>query len=267
MHTCWRTVCNSPPGVHVLAVESLTVRFGKLTALDKVSFALEGGEFLAVVGPNGSGKSTLLKCLLGLIPQDSGSIRLLGCAPGELPSERIGYVPQVKTLDRSFPASSCELVVSGLRRSWPWRVPAAEHERAEQALRQVGIGHLSHRALSALSGGELQRVYLARALAREPQLLVLDEPATGIDATAEQDMYDILDRVNREKGVTIMMVTHDWLEARHHCSHGLLLKSEMIAFGKSAEALCDANMARAFGHAGHGHGHGHSHGPGGHTHG
>ncbi len=243
----------------MLKVESLTVRFGKLTALDNVSFALQGGEFLAVVGPNGSGKSTLLKCLLGLQRIDSGSISLLGHSPEDLPSSRIGYVPQVKTLDRSFPASSCELVVSGLRRRWPWRIPPAEHERAEAALRQVGIGHLSHRALSALSGGELQRVYLARALAREPEVLVLDEPATGIDATAEQDMYDILDRVNREMGVTIIMVTHDWLAARHHCSHALLLKNVLIASGPSLPALNDANMALAFGHAGHDHAHGHSH--------
>ena len=249
----------------VLEVDSLTVRYGKLTALDRLSFSLVGGEFLAVVGPNGSGKSTLLKCLLGLAPYESGSISLLGHSPEELPSERIGYVPQVKTLDLSFPASSCELVASGLRRSWPWRIGRDEHDRAEAALRQVGIGHLSHRSLAALSGGELQRVYLARALAREPQLLVLDEPATGIDATAEQDMYDILDRVNREQGVTVVMVTHDWIEARHHCSHGLLLKNELVAFGQSAESLCDENMALAFGHAGHRHGH--SHGNGGHSHG
>ncbi|MCB1218693.1 metal ABC transporter ATP-binding protein [bacterium] len=237
----------------MLKVDSLTVRYGKLTALDGLSFALQGGEFLAVVGPNGSGKSTLLKCLLGLAPFSEGSISLLGHSPESLPSERIGYVPQVKTLDLSFPASSCELVASGLRRSWPWKIGGREHERAEQALHQVGIGHLSHRSLAALSGGELQRVYLARALAREPELLVLDEPATGIDASAEQGMYDILDRVNREQGVTIIMVTHDWLAARHHCSHGLLLKSRLIAFGPSREALCDANMATAFGHEGHRH--------------
>ncbi|MCB1187257.1 metal ABC transporter ATP-binding protein [bacterium] len=245
----------------MLNVDSLTVRYGKLTALDSVSFALAGGEFLAVVGPNGSGKSSLLKCLLGLAPFQSGSISLLGHAPDELPSEKIGYVPQVKTLDLSFPASSCELVASGLRRRWPWKIGKQEHERAEAALRQVGIGHLSHRSLAALSGGELQRVYLARALARQPQLLVLDEPATGIDATAEQDMYDILERVNREQGVTIIMVTHDWLAARHHCSHALLLKSRMISFGTSPGALSDENMATAFGHSGHRHSpEGHSHG-------
>ena len=245
----------------MLNVDSLTVRYGKLTALDSVSFSLAGGEFLAVVGPNGSGKSSLLKCLLGLAPFQSGSISLLGHAPDELPSEKIGYVPQVKTLDLSFPASSCELVASGLRRRWPWKIGKQEHERAEAALRQVGIGHLSHRSLAALSGGELQRVYLARALARQPQLLVLDEPATGIDATAEQDMYDILERVNREQGVTIIMVTHDWLAARHHCSHALLLKSRMISFGTSPGALSDENMATAFGHSGHRHSpEGHSHG-------
>ena len=245
----------------MLNVDSLTVRYGKLTALDSVSFALAGCEFLAVVGPNGSGKSSLLKCLLGLAPFQSGSISLLGHAPDELPSEKIGYVPQVKTLDLSFPASSCELVASGLRRRWPWKIGKQEHERAEAALRQVGIGHLSHRSLAALSGGELQRVFLARALARQPQLLVLDEPATGIDATAEQDMYDILERVNREQGVTIIMVTHDWLAARHHCSHALLLKSRMISFGTSPGALSDENMATAFGHSGHRHSpEGHSHG-------
>ena len=238
----------------MLTVDALTVRFGKLTALDDVSLELHGGEFLAVVGPNGSGKSTLLKCLLGLAGYDSGRIEILGHSPEDLPAQSIGYVPQVKTLDLSFPASSCELVVSGLRRRWPWRISRDEHDRAEAALQQVGIGHLSHRSLSVLSGGELQRVYLARALARQPQLLVLDEPATGIDATAEQGMYDILDRVNREQGVTIIMVTHDWLAARHHCSHALLLKNQRIAFGPSSKALSNSNMANAFGHEGHAHG-------------
>jgi zinc transport system ATP-binding protein len=233
-------------------VRDLAVSFGRFRALEKISFAIEHGSFLAILGPNGSGKTTLLRVLLGLAQPSSGSVQVLGNAPGESEPSSIGYVPQVKTLDRSFPAHACELVVSGLRRSWPWRITETEHRQAIAALELVGAAALEHRSLATLSGGELQRVYLARALVRKPQLLLLDEPAAGIDVVGESDMYSVLERCHRE-GMTVVMVTHDWGAAYHHATHALLLDRRMISFGPSAVALSDENMRSAFGHSGHSH--------------
>ena len=145
-----------------------------------VSFDLAAGEFLTIVGPNGAGKSTLMKVALGLIAPLKGHAALFGEDAGRHP-ERIGYVPQLKTFDRTFPATVLELVVSGLRRSWPARVRPDERDAARHTLADVGAEKLANRTLAKLSGGELQRAFLARALVRRPALVLLDEPATGVD--------------------------------------------------------------------------------------
>jgi zinc transport system ATP-binding protein len=231
----------------------VTIRLGAYTALEQASFTLAPGGTLAVVGPNGAGKSTLIQALLGLIPLADGTLMVFGEAPGRQPALSTGYVPQAKSFDRTFPALTCELIASGLRRSWPGRLAPAEHARVEESLTLVGARHLSHQPLKHLSGGELQRVYLARALIRRPRLLLLDEPATGIDAVGEDDMYAYIERYQRESGATVCMVTHDWLVAQHHATQVLLLNRRVIACGPPDAALADDNLRQAFGHAGHRH--------------
>jgi zinc transport system ATP-binding protein len=239
-----------PPSLHV---HNVTVRFGEAEVLRDVSFDLDDGAFLAIVGPNGAGKSTLVKVALGLVRPQRGHAALFGADAGAYP-ERIGYVPQLKTFDRTFPATSVELVVTGLRRRWPARVAASERERALAALHDVGASRLADRALAKLSGGELQRVYLARALVRRPAIVLLDEPATGVDFLAEHDLYDLLERYQRETGATVAMVTHDLAAARYHANRVLVLNRRVHGYGLPADVLCEPCLQEAFGHVGHRHG-------------
>jgi len=234
-------------------LEGLTVRYGSYLALEDLTFEIPEGAFVAIVGPNGAGKSTLLKVILGLVRPESGRVLLWGRPPQQVPPEWIGYVPQFKTLDRSFPALALELVVNGLRRRWPARVSPREREAALSALARVQAAHLAERRLARLSGGELQRVYLARAFVRRPRLLLLDEPATGMDVLGEADMYRLLEAYAEETGATILMITHDWEAAYHHATHVLVLNRRLIGFGPPERALSEECLRRAFGHVGHEH--------------
>jgi zinc transport system ATP-binding protein len=248
-------------GALAVRTYDLGVRFGDFQALYGVSLEIPQGSFVAIVGPNGAGKSTLLKVLLGLDPGNlrdgearlTGTAEVFGQAPKALPAGWVGYVPQVKSFDRSFPALAVEVVVSGLRRAWPFRITPKEREVALAALAQVGAAHLAERRLGRLSGGELQRVYLARSLVRQPRLLMLDEPATGVDAVGEADLYRHLEAYQRQSGATVLMITHDWEAASHHASHVLLLNRSVIAFDSPSLALRHECLSRAFGHVGHAH--------------
>ena len=234
-----------------VSLRGVHVRFGATEVLRDISFELAPGAFLAIIGPNGAGKSTLLNVILGLEPCSEGSATLFGAAPENFPGVQLGYIPQVKTLDRSFPARTLELVVTGLRRAWPWRIRSEEKELALAAMATTGVAHLANRQLSQLSGGELQRVFLARTLVRRPRLLVLDEPAAGMDVSGEAAMYHILDAYQRETDATVLMITHDWEGARFHASQVLLLNRVLLGFGAPREVARDENLLRAFGHIGH----------------
>jgi len=248
--------------VAAVQLSDFSVRFGEFQALERVTLEVSPGAFVAIVGPNGAGKSTLLKALLGIVggtfrdapTRVSGSVRVFGAPPTHLEAGWVGYVPQVKSFDRSFPALALEVVVSGLRRSWPFGVTRQERTKAEAALEQVGATQLANRRLGRLSGGELQRVYLARSLIREPKLLLLDEPATGVDAVGEADLYRHLEAYQRQSGATILMITHDWEAAQHHASAVLVLNRRVIGYGPPAEVMCHECLAQAFGHVGHSHG-------------
>lgn len=177
-------------------------------ALEDVTFAIDRGDFLSIVGPNGGGKSTILKLILGLIRPKSGKVTVFGDSP-ERARTRIGYMPQNTTLDPLFPVSVKDVVLMG-------RLGAgfmdgfyshADRIRAEKALDMVEMKGFMKRPFSALSGGQSQRVLLARALATEPELLILDEPTSNIDTAIESELYDLLRRLN--ESMTIVLVTHD----------------------------------------------------------
>lgn len=242
-------------------IEQYSVRFGEFQALQEVSLQVPEGAFVAIVGPNGAGKSTLLKALLGLErgsmrdgpTRVSGCIRVLGHPLRAVPPGWVGYVPQVKGFDRSFPALAIEVVVSGLRRHWPFRIGREERKQAAEVLEKVGALHLASRRLGGLSGGELQRVYLARSLIRRPRLLLLDEPATGVDVMGEADLYRHLEAYQAEQGATILMITHDWEAAQHHASAVLVLNRRVVGYGPPEKVLCPECLSQAFGHVGHAH--------------
>jgi zinc transport system ATP-binding protein len=165
-----------------------------------------------------------------------------------------GYVPQIKTLDRTFPALTEELVATALKRRWPWRIDNTCRSIVAEALSQVGADHLMGQAIRNLSGGELQRVYLARALISKPAYLFLDEPAAGVDVAGAADMLECVERFRHALDATVIMVTHDWDVALHHASHALVLNQEIISYGLTKDAMNEAAIRTAFGHEGHAHG-------------
>lgn len=235
-------------------IKDLSFSYGQIKVLENINISVPDNSFVSIVGPNGAGKSTLMKILLGLAKNYSGSISIFGNPPGQVDPALIGYVPQIKTMDRNFPALAIELVTSGLTRRWPWSVKGNEREKAIDALSMVKAENLAERTLSELSGGELQRVCLARSIVRSPKLVVLDEPATGIDAVGESDLYNLLDAYQEKSRATILMITHDWHVAHHHSDYVLLMNRKQVCFGAPKEALSENNLRIAFGHIGHEHG-------------
>ncbi len=239
-------------GVPALHVHNVSVRFSEASVLEDVSVDLAPGRFLAIVGPNGGGKSTLMRVALGLVRPQRGHAALFGEDAGARP-DLIGYVPQLKTFDRTFPATAAELVVTGLSRRWPWRIGQHTRSLAADALAEVGARHLLDRPLPRLSGGELQRTFLARALIRRPQLVLLDEPAAGVDFLAEHDLYDLLERYQAESGAAVAMITHDLAAARYHADDVLVLNRRVHGLGPPAEILTEECLKTAFGHRHHDH--------------
>lgn len=237
-----------------IEIKNLSFSYGDIKVLENINLSIPDNSFVSIVGPNGAGKSTLMKILLGLLKYESGEVIIFGKTPDKTDPSLIGYVPQIKTMDRNFPALAIELVTSGLTRRWPWSVKGNEREKSLEALAMVKSENLAERTLSELSGGELQRVCLARSIVRSPKLVVLDEPATGIDAIGEADLYNLLESYQEKSGATILMITHDWHVAHHHSDYVLLLNRKQVSFGNPKEALSENNLRIAFGHIGHEHG-------------
>lgn len=239
--------------VSAVATSGLSVRFGAHVVLEDITFEAGTGDFVAIVGPNGAGKTTLLRVLLGLVEPTAGQVRVSGHSPSGATSGLIGYVPQVKTLDRTFPARAIDLVLTALRGRWPFSIQSTERDRAMEVLGRVGGQDLADRPLGELSGGELQRVYLARSLIRKPKLILLDEPATGVDVAGTSDLYEVLEEEQAARGTTVLMVTHDWNAAYHHASHVLLIDGRQVSYGPPSSALSEESLRQAFGHIGHAH--------------
>lgn len=236
-----------------VVVDNLYVYFDRYPVLEDVSFKVSFGDFISIVGPNGGGKTTLIKSILGLISPRTGNVNILGYKPKEVPFEYVGYVPQAKLLDRSFPALAIELVATGVFGSWKFKLNKDVQVRCLEALEQVGISHLAFRPIAKLSGGELQRVYLARAFVRKPLILLLDEPATGIDLMSESDFSQLLENYQKNIESAILFVTHDWEYAYHHSTKVLLLNRKVIAFLDPIQAFTDEHLRITFGHIGHTH--------------
>lgn len=231
----------------MIQVNHLTVQSAHRVILDDIGFTLPTGAFLAVIGPNGGGKSTLIRALLGLQRYRG----LVAFAPSR---PTIGYVPQIKTLDRSFPALTEELVATALKKRWPWTIDDTCRGIVQEALETVGAEHLMGQPIRNLSGGELQRVYLARAMISTPPFLFLDEPAAGVDVAGAADMLECVELFRSRHEATVVMVTHDWDVAVHHASHAMVLNREVISFGSAEDAVNEEAIRTAFGHVGHAHG-------------
>lgn len=222
----------------IILLEHVTVTYQDLVALEDVSLSVPPGAFLAIIGPNGAGKTTLLKTILGLLRPVRGTVRVFGKAPWELDGrqQRIGYVPQVMSVDLNFPVRAGEVVLMGrYGRIGLFRRPsAADRQAALQAMERVGIADLADRPIARLSGGQRQRVFLARALANEPDLLLLDEPTTGVDVAATESLYELL-RGLHDEGITILVVSHDVGVVAAYVDMVACVNRRLVAHGRPDE--------------------------------
>jgi ABC-type Mn2+/Zn2+ transport system ATPase subunit len=216
--------------------------------LDDVSFTINRGERVAVVGPNGAGKSTLFKVIVGLLPHRTGDVLVHGHShhAGDCPS--IGYVPQREAVDWRFPVSVMDVVLMGRVREIGWlRWPGRDDRLAAQAaLEQVGLSLLARQPIADLSGGQQQRVFIARALAQRADVLLLDEPFSGVDVEAQAAIFEILDAL-RKRSVTVLISTHDLQTATTRFDRLLLLNRRLLADGPAASVLTADRLATAYG--------------------
>lgn len=217
----------------VIELEDVSFSFGDFPVVDGVSLSVEEGEFLGLVGPNGGGKTTLLKLMLGLLEPDRGQVRVLGGGPGEQ-RRHLGYVPQFATFVRDFPITALETVLQGRlgRTRLFGGYTADDHRIARRAMTEAEIAGLEQRPINALSGGQLQRVLIARALASEPRVLLLDEPTSNIDLRAEADIFDLLKRLNAR--MTIIVVSHDIAFISSYVSRIACLNRTLVCHQPSA---------------------------------
>jgi ABC-type Mn2+/Zn2+ transport system ATPase subunit len=228
------------------AVSVLNVRAGYpgRAVLEDISFSVGPRELLAIVGPNGSGKSTLLKVLAGLLRPWTGSVSVLGQLPGRQPL-RVAYLPQAQAVDWSFPVSVREVVLMGRFRHAGWlrRPGRADSAAADRALQLVGIQELADRQIGELSGGQQRRAFVARSLAQDPAIYLLDEPVTGVDPATEDDLMGILaDECAR--GKTMLASTHDLAGVAEHFTRLISLNRTVVADGP-ASLVRDASVLRA----------------------
>jgi len=204
-----------------------------------VSFSIRTGDFLALIGPNGSGKTTLLKIILGLLKPVQGVIRILGTPIHEFKKfHKIGYVPQKAThIDPFFPVSVKEVVSMGLLsgRKGPKSANKSESVKLENALSLVGLQDLKNWRIGKLSGGQQQRVFIAKAIVNQPEILFLDEPTTGVDTRTHDHFYEMLDDLNKQKGMTIVLVTHEVGIINKHVSQVACLNQNLVYHGTHSE--------------------------------
>ena len=228
-------------------LSDVSAGYGDRIALEHVTLAVEAGSLLAVVGPNGAGKSTLLKVMAGLLAPWSGRVEVLGSDPGRQ-ARRIAYVPQAELVDWAFPVTVGDVVMMGrYPRLGPVRRPGPDDRRAVgEALRLVGMEQHGGTQIGALSGGQRRRVFLARALAADPALFLLDEPVTGIDATTQEDLMDILEAQTR-RGRTVVATTHDLACAAQRFQRVAVVNRTLIGQGPSSLVLDADVLARAYG--------------------
>jgi zinc transport system ATP-binding protein len=233
-------------------IEKVSVRYGEVSVLENIDLTVDPGDFLGIIGPNGSGKTTLLRIMLGLLAPTSGQVRLFGHPPASLKQwGRLGYVPQKATFDPALPVTVGEVVASGLIATLGLlrRVRAAERQRVTDVLAQVGMTAHAAARVGSLSVGQQQRVLIARALVSDPELLILDEPTGGVDPEAQTSFYALLHHLNREREVTLILVSHDIGVVAKEVTRLACLNRRLIFHGRPGDFLSDAALAALYGPA------------------
>lgn len=234
-----------------IAVEHLTVSYGDVTALSDVSIELQPGHVCGLIGVNGSGKSTLFKCIMGLVQPQRGTLAIFGLDHQSARKERmVAYVPQSEDVDWTFPISVGDVVLMGRYAHMGPSRRASRGDRAAvgAALERVGLADLRNRQIGELSGGQKKRAFVARSIAQDAQLLLLDEPFAGVDKASEATLVDLL-RELRNEGRSALVSTHDLAGIPQLCDEAVLLHNRVLAHGLPADVLTHHNLARAFGPA------------------
>jgi manganese/iron transport system ATP-binding protein len=230
----------------ILDVQHLWARYETGVVLEDINFHLHTGERVALVGPNGAGKSTLFKVIAGVLPYQSGKVQVYGYGPsGHI---CIAYVPQRSQVDWSFPVNVSDVVMMGrigrmglLR--WPKR---KDWDFVRQALQDVGLLELANRQISELSGGQQQRMFIARSLAQEAELMLMDEPLSGLDLNSQEVIFEILEKL-KQRSVTVIMATHDLEQAAARFDRIMLLNRRLIGFGSPQHVFQPEKLVAAYG--------------------
>ncbi len=218
--------------------------------LKNITFTIQRGEYVAVIGPNGGGKSTLMKLLLGLIMPTKGDISIFGQKEGYSKDGKIGYVAQqASQIDRNFPITVGEVVNLGAKSKYSLfglkKYVQASH--VEQIMEKMGIAELKNRRIAELSGGQIQRVMIARALVSKPQILILDEPNTGVDTHSQRKFYELLKKLNQEENITILFVTHDLGVIADDVNSVLCINQTLLSCHNPHEILSCSEMSKLYG--------------------
>ncbi len=231
----------------ILEIHDLAVSYGANVALTGVEAAIPPGSIVGLIGPNGSGKSTLLKTVAGVIQPSAGTVSLDG-RPIRERSAHVAFVPQREEVNWDFPVSARDVVLMGRFRSIGWlrRPGAQDRHRADAALERLGLGGLGGRHISQFSGGQQQRVFLARAMVQDPEVVLLDEPFTGVDVKNRAVFHEAI-REFAARGITVLIATHDLDEVHETTDMVMCLNRRMVAFGPTATTYAPENLRATFG--------------------
>jgi ABC-type Mn2+/Zn2+ transport system ATPase subunit len=236
--------------IRALTIENLCVQLNNHHIIESISFSVDEGSIVAIIGPNGAGKTTLVKAILGLLPTASGTISLFGHPiSAKHILERVGYVPQRLDFDRTCPLTVSELLSFTIPPfySLPFLRNGKGKKYIIDLLKTVGAQDLSDRCVGTLSGGEIQRVMIAKAIVNDPKMLFLDEPASGVDIEGQERFYDLVKRLNREKGLTVLLISHDLNVVYRFADNVLCLNRKLICSGRPTEALTDNVIKSVYG--------------------
>ncbi|WP_088840464.1 metal ABC transporter ATP-binding protein [Listeria sp. ILCC797] len=227
-------------------ITNITVRYEDKVVLDDISVAIKLGKLTGIIGPNGAGKSTLLKAMMGLVKREAGEVMISDVALIKV-KQKIAYVPQRSEIDLTFPITVQETVLLGTYPSLRLmqKPGKKEKERAHQALKQVGMESYAKKQIGQLSGGQLQRIFIARALAQNAEIFLLDEPFAGIDATSERFIMGLLKKL-RDSGKTIVVVHHDFHKVAEYFDEIILLNKKLITAGPVEAHFTDEMIKRAY---------------------
>lgn len=236
---------------NVLTTKNLRVSYGAVEALSDLSFKVKAGDYLALAGPNGAGKSTLIKALLGLAGETAGEVKLFGRELNRFKDwQKVGYLPQTSAyLNPLFPATVKEVVALALLsgQNYPKKISGASRQKIKQALELLDLTALKDRPFNELSGGQKQRTLLARAVANEPELLILDEPGTALDPQSRENFFALTKKLNQQNQTTIILITHDLGFIGNYAKTLLYLDKKIVFYGGFGDFCHSPAMTRYFG--------------------